>query len=189
MVALFDHRNLSARQVSHETRGQEGLAEVIMDSSDLKPNANVSYKLRINGRWTPRLCYSGETRAAYVLKAYQATKPIGLLQTEACYLVEKPLVVEIGRFVRWSSQTARRMRRNAPTNTEAPINQLLRRFCSIRLVRSSAARRIIVIWSTHGIVTLYASPALACAERNPAMHHPTGPIKTAGAAFAAKAKP
>src|SRR3954471_422598 len=74
-----------------------------MEALDLKRNPKVGYKLKINGRWTPHLRFEGETRKGYIFKPYAARKSIGLLQTEACYFIEKPLKADIRKFVRCKS--------------------------------------------------------------------------------------
>lgn len=71
-----------------------------MDASDLKRGANVRYKLKISGRWTPYLRYVGETRTAFVFKTCDRTNPVGLFQTYECHLVPKPLRGAIREFVR-----------------------------------------------------------------------------------------
>ena len=69
-----------------------------MDASKLNRDTKVSYRLKINGRWTPHLRYVGETRTAYAFKACQPVKAIGVFETEETYVLQKPLPPEIREF-------------------------------------------------------------------------------------------
>jgi len=69
-----------------------------MKASGLKRSSKVSYKLRINGSWTPCLRFVGETHTAYVFKPCEPTKPILMFETEECYFIDKPLKADTRRL-------------------------------------------------------------------------------------------